>query len=276
MNRVTKLEISPLPHSVNESEIRTLIGAYGLVRKVVMIKEHNYIRAIVIMDSLIENVNFQGLELYHPRSGTRLNLVDGLAQLQHSRRELYKEISKDTIYVKGLNPETKEEALKAYFAQFGSVIEASVVYDFKNTASRCFGFVKFEDRAVQKELLTSSLIHIIDNYEVKVEIATTRISLESTNGDSPGHKSSPRKYKTINYTYGPPGQRFEPLEVEAEDWSYTILPLAFLGHKISSDLPSEMETNQQPIRKKKKNKKKRQFKKSNDERSEQYSINKKK
>jgi RNA-binding protein Musashi len=57
------------------------------------------------------------------------------------------------IFVGGLSWETTEHSLKAYFADFGEVIECLVMRDNATGRSRGFGFVTFADPGVVADVL---------------------------------------------------------------------------------------------------------------------------
>lgn len=50
------------------------------------------------------------------------------------------------LFVSNLNPETRAEALKTLFADFGEVVSAKVIFDSATGASRGFGFVEMAER----------------------------------------------------------------------------------------------------------------------------------
>jgi hypothetical protein len=60
------------------------------------------------------------------------------------RKPRLREDTNRKVFVGGLNPSTTAEGLRAYFEQFGTVSEASVVIDKVTRTSRGFGFVMFE------------------------------------------------------------------------------------------------------------------------------------
>lgn len=54
--------------------------------------------------------------------------------------------SKKKIFVGGLDPSVTSKDLEDYFMKYGTVKEASVMYDSDRGVSRCFGFVTFEQK----------------------------------------------------------------------------------------------------------------------------------
>ncbi|KZV85476.1 hypothetical protein EXIGLDRAFT_775529 [Exidia glandulosa HHB12029] len=49
------------------------------------------------------------------------------------------------LFVGGLAPTVSTESLRAYFGQFGKVVDATVMVDRDSSRSKGFGFVTFED-----------------------------------------------------------------------------------------------------------------------------------
>lgn len=61
--------------------------------------------------------------------------------------------SKKKIFVGGLDPSVNSEDLEKYFQSYGTVKEASVMYDSDRGVSRCFGFVTFEHKETVEALV---------------------------------------------------------------------------------------------------------------------------
>jgi hypothetical protein len=76
------------------------------------------------------------------------------------RKPRLREDTNRKVFVGGLNPSTTAEGLRAYFEQFGTVSEASVVIDKVTRTSRGFGFVMFESE-IPEGLL--DMQHIIES-----------------------------------------------------------------------------------------------------------------
>lgn len=80
-------------------------------------------------------------------------------------RRLLHDMQSCKVFVGGLNWETTDERLRAYFENFGCVRECFVSYDKHTLKPRGFGFVVFEDAAVADKVV--SLHHTIDRREVR-------------------------------------------------------------------------------------------------------------
>ena len=64
------------------------------------------------------------------------------------------------LFVGGLAPTVTTESLRAYFAQFGKVVDATVMVDRDSSRSKGFGFVTFEDIDNVERLLGIGLLEI--------------------------------------------------------------------------------------------------------------------
>ncbi|XP_065843003.1 heterogeneous nuclear ribonucleoprotein D-like [Oscarella lobularis] len=79
------------------------------------------------------------------------------------------------VFVGGLSWETDDEALKAYFESYGTVIEANVKYHRDKERGTCehrgFGFVQFASQATYDRVLNADLTHVINGKTVDVKPA---------------------------------------------------------------------------------------------------------
>ncbi|KAM7535671.1 hypothetical protein Aperf_G00000096260 [Anoplocephala perfoliata] len=92
----------------------------------------------------VQNLNgklFRGRPLYVSRAEKKANRQKALCKF-------YQELEEASLYVKNLDEAVDENALKAFFNQYGKVIRAKVIRD-KDGRSKGFGFVWF---ATPKEL----------------------------------------------------------------------------------------------------------------------------
>uniref|UniRef100_K3WL69 RRM domain-containing protein n=1 Tax=Globisporangium ultimum (strain ATCC 200006 / CBS 805.95 / DAOM BR144) TaxID=431595 RepID=K3WL69_GLOUD len=77
------------------------------------------------------------------------------------------------IFVGGLHYETKDADFKKYFAQYGKVVSAEVMFNRETNKSRGFGFVIFEvENSV--DLVLQEPNHVIDGKSVEVKRAVPR------------------------------------------------------------------------------------------------------
>eukprot|EP00775_Hariotina_reticulata_P008309 gene8309-8494_t len=76
------------------------------------------------------------------------------------------------IFVGGLSWETNDQKLRAYFENFGSVLEAFVSYDRQSGRPRGFGFVVFDSAQVAEKVVASK--HMIDKREVEAKRAVPK------------------------------------------------------------------------------------------------------
>ncbi|KAK9837519.1 hypothetical protein WJX81_008271 [Elliptochloris bilobata] len=76
------------------------------------------------------------------------------------------------VFVGGLSWETGEGRLRAYFENFGEVLEAWLSYDRQTDRPRGFGFVTFASPAVAERVCSTQ--HTIDRREVETKTAVPR------------------------------------------------------------------------------------------------------
>ncbi|VDN34817.1 unnamed protein product [Dibothriocephalus latus] len=76
------------------------------------------------------------------------------------------------LFVGRLHPKTTESDLTTYFSQFGSVEDAQIITNKKNTSKGNFGFITFaEIRTINRDVLNT--YHFLHGRMLDVQIATT-------------------------------------------------------------------------------------------------------
>lgn len=68
-------------------------------------------------------------------------------------------------FVGGLAPATTPDSMRAFFSEFGKVVDATVMLDRESGRSKGFGFVTFED-AANADQLVGKLGLILDEKQV--------------------------------------------------------------------------------------------------------------
>ncbi|KAF2862955.1 hypothetical protein K470DRAFT_211783 [Piedraia hortae CBS 480.64] len=82
------------------------------------------------------------------------------------------------MFIGGLNWETTDESLKAYFSQFGEVIECTVMRDGATGRSRGFGFLTFKDPKNVNTVMVKE--HMLDGKLIDPKRAIPRDEQERT------------------------------------------------------------------------------------------------
>lgn len=77
------------------------------------------------------------------------------------------------IFVGGLIPEISDDEIKAYFAQFGNIVEMEMPFDKQKNQRKAFCFITFDSEAVVNELLKTPK-QTISGKEVDVKKATPK------------------------------------------------------------------------------------------------------
>lgn len=91
------------------------------------------------------------------------------------------------IFVGGLAPETTDEQFKAYFKDFGTIVEAQVMVDHNTARSRGFGFVTFEEEEAVQKVLENGQMHELGGKQVEVKNATPKGSGPQMGGRNSGY-----------------------------------------------------------------------------------------
>jgi RNA-binding protein Musashi len=111
---------------------------------IVMLKEHHLDGKIVSLPSTLTQVTFSNIHKIDPKRAIP--------------REEQERTAK--IFVGGVSQECTEQQFKDFFAQFGRVIDATLMMDKDTGRPRGFGFVTFDgDDAVDRTLSASLAIH---------------------------------------------------------------------------------------------------------------------
>ena len=77
------------------------------------------------------------------------------------------------VFIGGLSFNTDDEALKAYFSKFGTLVDHIVIKDKQSGRSKGFGFVAYSHSTMVDELMKNRP-HIIDGRQVEPKRATPR------------------------------------------------------------------------------------------------------
>ena len=106
-------------------------------------------------------------------------IVDVKEAVEGKKREEMMDYTKK-IFVGGLEPSVTEKDLFEFFSKFGKVKEASVLFDNNRNASRCFGFVSFEDKKTV-DLLVQNNNYYIKQRKIDVKRAQPKSEQKAKN-----------------------------------------------------------------------------------------------
>lgn len=90
------------------------------------------------------------------------------------------------LYVGGIAFSTTSEGLRAFFAQSGTVVSASVVTDQFSGQSRGFGFVEMATPEEARQAVDQLNDRPLDGRSLKVELAKPRVDKPRSGGGSFG------------------------------------------------------------------------------------------
>lgn len=125
------------------------------------------------------------------------------------------------IFVGGLHYETKEESLKEYFSQYGSVESVQIMMNKETNKSRGFGFVTFESPCSVEEVIKNRL-HIIDNKEVEVKEAVPKKDITPPPSSNQSHHSTQPQYFFIFYLEFQHHHKFNLLNIHIIQNQYIV------------------------------------------------------
>ena len=78
------------------------------------------------------------------------------------------------LFVGGIGPATTSADLRAFFARFGELVEATVILNRSTGRSRGFGFVSFRSSTEANQAIADTNGADLDGYPIKVNRAETR------------------------------------------------------------------------------------------------------
>lgn len=108
------------------------------------------------------------------------------------------------IFVGGLSPETSDEEVKAFFEQFGNVVEMETPFDKMKNQRKGFCFITYDSEAVVTELLKTPK-QMLGGKEVDVKRATAKPDMQMGGGYGPMRGSPTRGMRGGRGGFG--GQR---------------------------------------------------------------------
>jgi RNA recognition motif-containing protein len=119
-----------------------------------------------------------------PSTGSEYTTVAEIVGNMRSVEEVMRSLQMDTnaprsapsipakLFVGSLSNETTSASLRAHFASFGQIVEATVITDRATGASRNFGFVTMADRKDASAAITALHQSELDGSRIVVNVAT--------------------------------------------------------------------------------------------------------
>lgn len=173
-----KLFVGGLNYLSLQSDIRSYFETFGDVTSCSLLQDKSTSKsrgfAFVTLKDTEKVLADKILTKKHEING---KIVDVKPAVEGKKREEMLDSSKK-VFVGGLEPTVNSEDLKMYFSEFGQVREACVLFDNNRGASRCFGFVTFENRETV-ELLVRNNHYVIKGKPVDVKQALPK-SMQKT------------------------------------------------------------------------------------------------
>jgi RNA recognition motif-containing protein len=125
-----------------------------------------------MMDQNSQDQNGNGHLEENGGNQTNGNYRNGNANGQADNGELEPEQFRK-VFIGGLSFNTDDEALKAYFSKYGTLVDHIVIKDKQSGRSKGFGFVAYSHSTMVDELMKNRP-HIIDGRQVEPKRATPR------------------------------------------------------------------------------------------------------
>jgi RNA recognition motif-containing protein len=76
---------------------------------------------------------------------------------------------KRKIFLGGLNKDTKESTIEAYFSKWGEIEDILINRNIGDNSSKRCAFLLFKSHIVAQELIQSRVVHIIEGNKVEVK-----------------------------------------------------------------------------------------------------------
>lgn len=143
---IVKLFIGGLNYVTLQSDVKAYFETFGKVIEcsVLFDKETKKSKcyAFLTLEDYKNNVKERIQNRKHEING---KIVDVKFAVEGKEKEEMMD-DKKKLFVGGLDPNTTGEDLEKFFSKYGPVKEASVLYDQDRGVSRCFGFIKLENK----------------------------------------------------------------------------------------------------------------------------------
>lgn len=166
-----KLFVGGLNYLSMQADLRSYFETFGKVLSCTLLTDKQTGKskgfAFVILEDPENTLKDKILTRKHEING---KIVDVKKAVEGKKREEMLDSTKK-VFVGGLDPSVNSDDLNQYFSKFGPVREACVLFDNNRGASRCFGFVTFE----QKETVELLVQH--NNYKIKGKLVDVKQAL---------------------------------------------------------------------------------------------------
>ena len=166
-----KLFVGGLNYLSMQADLRSYFETFGKVQSCTLLTDKQTGKskgfAFVILEDPENILHDKILSRKHEING---KIVDVKKAVEGKKREEMLDSTKK-VFVGGLEPSVNNDDLRQFFSKFGPVREACVLFDNNRGASRCFGFVTFE----QKETVELLVQH--NNYKIKGKLVDVKQAL---------------------------------------------------------------------------------------------------
>ncbi|KAI0651278.1 hypothetical protein C8Q79DRAFT_23780 [Trametes meyenii] len=134
----------------------------------------------------------------HVLDGKTIDPKRAIPREEHLRNTRY--------FVGGLSHSTTSDSMRAFFSQYGKVVDCTVMVDRETGRSKGFGFVTFEDASNTDQLVGQPNL-FLDDKQIEVKVAQPRSQRDAARtvrgGREGGHSTG--ESATMNFTVGTQG-----------------------------------------------------------------------
>jgi len=165
-SQAMKAFVGGLAPTTNEVQLKEYFGQFGPLAEVSVMREKTTGRSRGFAFLTYEDIDSLELALESPK-----HQLDGrTVEVKRAIPRGEVKVKARKVFVGGVPPSSTNESLRAYFEQFGPILEAQIMKDRLRGRSRGFGFVTFEDdESVPKVLAVAE--HRLDGKLVDVKKA---------------------------------------------------------------------------------------------------------
>mmetsp|Transcript_28704 Transcript_28704/g.80237 ORF Transcript_28704/g.80237 Transcript_28704/m.80237 type:complete len:615 (+) Transcript_28704:516-2360(+) len=210
----TNVFVKNLPEDATEEDIRTLFEKYGKVTSgVVKVDDHDKTKVFGFFNfenheaaraacEALNNTEYKGRTVYVARAQKK---AERQAELKAKWNQIRSErTNKGTnLYIKNLDDDMGEEALREEFAKFGNITSIAIMKDDKNNTSKGFGFVCFASPEEANKAISEMNGKVLGSKPLYVALAQRkeerRANLEAQYSSRPG---APVKGPRVAYPGG--------------------------------------------------------------------------
>eukprot|EP00871_Galdieria_phlegrea_P002532 jgi/Galph1/327/GphlegSOOS_G5100.1 len=176
-----KIFVGGLSWETTEDSLRSYFEQFGTVSGCIIMRDRHtgHPRGFGFVTFLEETVADYVASQRHEVDGRQVEAKKAVPRTETSNRNSIVRLTKK-IFVGGLSSTCSDDDFRNYFATYGQVTEAHIMYDHQTGHSRGFGFVTFAETETVERVFQVSR-HVLKGKVVEVKLAEPK---HQTNGDN--------------------------------------------------------------------------------------------